>query len=211
MVSKLWLAIKPLLPWIIAIALILSAGGWLGSLYTSSQMQGDIQTANAATAKVLHQFDAYKTDVATQNAATEKQNQQQLEQQMALAESYRNKADELAAQLLAKNKELTLTRRKLEEKINELTLKDGASFTGIGPRALCLYSANLGYSSGPECSQYLSAANGGNAGYSTETGSAGAGLSPAGILRHSGEYGEWCQVLYNKLNTLRQLYGKEPQ
>lgn len=211
MVSKLWVVIKPLLPWIIAIALVFSAGAWLGSLYTASQMQGDIRAANAATANVQHQFDTYKTDVATQKAEREKQNQQQLEQQIALAATYRNQADALAAQLLAKNKELTLTRRKLEEKINALTLKDGAGFTGIGPRALCLYSANLGYSTGPECSQYLSAASGGNAGYSAETGSTGAGLSPAGILRHSGEYGEWCQVLHNKLNALRQLYGKEPQ
>lgn len=211
MVSKLWVVMKPLLPWIIAIAVVLSAGAWLGSLYTASRMQDDIRAANAATANVQHQFDTYKTDVATQDAEREKQNQQQLEQQIALATAYRDKADALAAQLLAKNNELTLTRRKLEEKINALTLKDGAGFTGIGPRALCLYSANLGYSSGPECSQYLSAANGGDAGYSAETGSTGAGLSPAGLLRHSGEYGEWCQVLRNKLNTLRQLYGKEPQ
>ncbi|OVZ94875.1 hypothetical protein CBW58_02040 [Yersinia frederiksenii] len=211
MVSKLWSVMKPLLPWIIAIAVVLSAGAWLGSLYTASRMQDDIRAANAATANVQHQFDTYKTDVATQDAEREKQNQQQLEQQIALAEAYRKSADELAAQLLAKNNELTLTRRKLEEKINALTLKDGAGFTGIGPRALCLYSANLGYPSGPECSQYLSAANGGDAGYSAETGSTSAGLSPAGLLRHSGGYGEWCQVLRNKLNTLRQLYGKEPQ
>ncbi|SQC88211.1 Uncharacterised protein [Klebsiella pneumoniae] len=24
-------------------------------------------------------------------------------------------------------------------------------------------------------------------------------------------YGEWCQLIRNKLNTIRQLYGKEPQ
>lgn len=211
MVSKLWVVIKPLLPWIIAIALVLSAGAWLGSLYTASRMQDDIQTANAATANVQHQFDTYKTDVATKDAEREKQHQQQVEQQIALSEAYRNKADALAAQLLAKNNELTLTRRKLEEKINALTLKDGTGFTGIGPRALCLYSANLGYSTGPECDQYLSAANSGNAGYSTEASGTSRGLSSAGLLRHSAGYGEWCQTLHNKLNTLRQLYGKEPQ
>jgi hypothetical protein len=68
MVSKLWVVIKPLLPWIIAIAVVLGAGAWLGSLYTASRMQDDIQTANAATANVQHQFDTYKTDVATKDA-----------------------------------------------------------------------------------------------------------------------------------------------
>lgn len=101
MVGKLWLAIKPLLPWIIAIALVLSAGAWLGSLYTSSQMQDDIQTANAATAQVQHQFDAYKTHVADEKAEREKQNQQQLRQQVVLVEKYRRQADELTDQLLA--------------------------------------------------------------------------------------------------------------
>lgn len=211
MVSKLWSVIKPLLPWIIAIALVLSAGAWLGSLYTSGQMQRDIRAANEETAQVQHQFDAYKTHVADEKAEREKQNQQQLRQQVVLVEQYRRQADELTDQLLAKNKELTRTQRLLNEKIFLLTLSDGASFTGIGPRALCLYSANLGYSTGPECDQYLSAANSGNAGYSTEASGTGRGLSSAGILRHSAGYGEWCQVLHNKLNTLRQLYGKEPQ
>ncbi|MEX7299821.1 hypothetical protein AB6U14_21690 [Klebsiella pneumoniae] len=34
---------------------------------------------------------------------------------------------------------------------------------------------------------------------------------PRGILGHSNAYGEWCQLIRNKLNTIRQLYGKEPQ
>ncbi|HGU9904406.1 TPA: hypothetical protein ACNFPO_004455 [Citrobacter freundii] len=211
MVSKFWALVKPLLPWLIAVAIVLCAGAWLGSLYTSGQMRDDVQTAKDETADIQHQFDAYKTDIATQNAEREKQNQQQLSQQLARAEQYRKQADDLAAQLLAKNSELATTQRQLHEKIFLLTLSDGDSFTGIGPRALCLYRANLGYSAGPECSEYLSATHGGNAGNSDETTRAGAGLSPAGILRHSNEYGEWCQILYNKLNTLRQLYGKEPQ
>ncbi|HCD6826921.1 TPA: hypothetical protein NDW10_005448, partial [Klebsiella pneumoniae] len=54
-------------------------------------------------------------------------------------------------------------------------------------------------------------ANGGNAGNSGDAGRAGGGLSPRGILGHSNAYGEWCQLIRNKLNTIRQLYGKEPQ
>lgn len=211
MASKLWELVKPLLPWLIAVAIVLCAGAWLGILYTSGQMRDDVQTAKDETTAIQHQLDAYKTDVTNEKAEREKQNQQQLSQQLALAELLRKKADDLATQLIAKNNELTRTQRLLHEKIFLLTLNDGAGFTGIGPRALCLYRANLGYPAGPDCDQYLSATDGGNAGYSGETASAGAGLSPAGILRHSNEYGEWCQVLYNKLNALRQLYGKEPQ
>lgn len=211
MVSKAWSLVKPLLPWIIAVAVVLCAGAWLGSLYTSSQMRDDVQTAKDETATIQSKFDAYKIDVADEKAEREKQNQQRLRQQVLLAEQYRNQANELDTRLLAVNKKLTQTQGLLHEKIFLLTLSDGAGFTGIGPRALCLYNANLGYPAGPECDQYLSDTHGGNAGYSSETASAGAGLSPAGILRHSNEYGEWCQVIYNKLNTLRQFYGKEPQ
>ncbi|HCD4735328.1 TPA: hypothetical protein NBR63_005577, partial [Klebsiella pneumoniae] len=100
---------------------------------------------------------------------------------------------------------------KLREKTDELARKDGPGWTGIGPGALCLYGQNLGYPAGPGCSEYLSTANGGNAGNSGDAGRAGGGLSPRGILGHSNAYGEWCQLIRNKLNTIRQLYGKEPQ
>lgn len=211
MVSKLWMLVKPLLPWLVAVALILFAGIWIGIQVCASQMRGDVQTANNATATVQKAFDDYKIEREKTDADKARQNQSQLQAQVNLAEHYRQQADKLSGELLAKGKALTIAQQKLKEKIDELARKDGAGWTGIGPGALCLYQQNLGYPAGPGCSQYLSAANSGNAGYSGDAGSAGGGLSPRGILGHSNDYGEWCQLIRNKLNTIRQLYGKEPQ
>lgn len=211
MVSKLWALIKPLLPWLIAIALVMGVGTWIGIQVCANQMRSDVQTAQQQAAKVQRDFDAYKVVVAGENEARARQNQQQLLAQRDLAEQYRQKADQLASELLTKGNELALTQRKLKEKINELTRKDGAGWTGIGPRALCLYQQNLGYPARPDCSQYLSTTNSRDAGYSGDAGGTDSGLSAGGILSHSNEYGEWCQLLRNKLNTIRQLYGKEPQ
>ncbi|OHY61262.1 hypothetical protein BB778_26370 [Pluralibacter gergoviae] len=211
MVSKLWMLVKPLLPWLVAVALILFAGIWIGIQVCASQMRGDVQTANNATATVQKAFDDYRIEREKTDADKARQNQSQLQAQVNLAEHYRQQADKLSGELLAKGKALTIAQQKLKEKIDELARKDGAGWTGIGPGALCLYQQNLGYPAGPGCSQYLSAANSGNAGYSGDAGSAGGGLSPRGILGHSNDYGEWCQRIRNKLNTLRQLYGKESQ
>ncbi|MGU5416650.1 hypothetical protein ACV1MK_26255 [Klebsiella michiganensis] len=211
MVSKLWTLVKPLLPWLVAVALILFAGIWIGIQVCASQMRDDVQTANNATTTVQKAFDDYKIEREKTDADKARKNQSQLQAQVNLAEYYRQQADKLSGELLAKGKELTLAQQKLKEKINELTRKDGDSWTGIGPRALCLYQQNLGYPAEPGCSQYLPAANSGNAGYSGDAGSAGGGLSPRGILGHSNDYGEWCQLIRNKLNTIRQLYSKEPQ
>ncbi|SAX58544.1 Uncharacterised protein [Klebsiella variicola] len=211
MASKLWALVKPLLPWMVAVALILFVGIWIGIQVTASQMRDDVQTANNATATVQKAFDNYKIEREKTDADKARQNQSQLQAQVNLAEHYRLQADKLSGELLAKGKALTIAQQKLREKTDELARKDGPGWTGIGPGALCLYGQNLGYPAGPGCSEYLSAANGGNAGNSGDAGRAGGGLSPRGILGHSNAYGEWCQLIRNKLNTIRQLYGKEPQ
>ncbi|CAM9228143.1 hypothetical protein [Klebsiella variicola] len=211
MASKLWALVKPLLPWLVAVALILFVGIWIGIQVTASQMRDDVQTANNATATVQKAFDDYKIEREKTDADKARQNQSQLQAQVNLAEHYRQQADKLSGELLAKGKALTIAQQKLREKTDELARKDGPGWTGIGPGALCLYEQNLGYSAGPGCGEYLSTANGGNAGNSGDAGRAGGGLSPRGILGHSNAYGEWCQLIRNKLNTIRQLYGKEPQ
>jgi hypothetical protein len=122
-------------------------------------MRGDVQTANNATATVQKAFDDYKIEREKTDADKARQNQSQLQAQVNLAEHYRQQADKLSGELLAKGKALTIAQQKLKEKIDELARKDGAGWTGIGPGALCLYQQNLGYPAGPGCSQYLSAAN----------------------------------------------------
>ena len=139
MVSKLWTLIKPLLPCLVAVALILFAGIWIGIQVCASQMRGDVQTANNATATVQKAFDDYKIEREKTDADKARQNQSQLQAQVNLAEHYRQQADKLSGDLLAKGKELAITKQKLKGKIDELTRKDGAGWTGICPRALCLY------------------------------------------------------------------------
>ncbi|HCB0915483.1 TPA: hypothetical protein MYM78_005826, partial [Klebsiella variicola subsp. variicola] len=57
MASKLWALVKPLLPWLVAVALILFVGIWIGIQVTAIQMRDDVQTANNATATVQKAFD----------------------------------------------------------------------------------------------------------------------------------------------------------
>lgn len=116
MVSKLWTLVKPLLPWLVAIALILFAGIWIGIQVCASQMRGDVQTANNATATVQKAFDDYKIEREKTDADTARQNQSQLQAQVNLAEHYRQQADKLSGELLAKSKALTIAQQKLKEK-----------------------------------------------------------------------------------------------
>ncbi|HHH3447453.1 TPA: hypothetical protein ACPZYF_003707 [Klebsiella pneumoniae] len=149
MASKLWALVKPLLPWLVAVALILFVGIWIGIQVTAIQMRDDVQTANNATATVQKAFDNYKIEREKTDADKARQNQSQLQAQVNLAEHYRQQADKLSGELLAKGKALTIAQQKLREKTDELARKDGPGWTGIGPGALCLYGQNLGYPVGP--------------------------------------------------------------
>ncbi|HCD4735218.1 TPA: hypothetical protein NDW10_005499, partial [Klebsiella pneumoniae] len=102
MASKLWALVKPLLPWLVAVALILFVGIWIGIQVTASQMRDDVQTANNATATVQKAFDNYKIEREKTDADKARQNQSQLQAQVNLAEHYRLQADKLSGELLAK-------------------------------------------------------------------------------------------------------------
>lgn len=114
--------------------------------------------------------------------------------------------DRLTSELQAKKSELEQRKQELKKAISDAVKRD-VGFTGIGPRGLCLYNSALGYA----CDQYLPAAAGGTAGRVGETTGSGAGLSPAGLLNHSSEYGAWCQRLESQLIKLRQWYDREEQ
>lgn len=77
---------------------------------------GDVQTANNATVTVQKAFDDYKIEREKTDADKARQNQSQLQAQVNLAEYYRQQADKLSGELLAKGKELTLAQQKLKEK-----------------------------------------------------------------------------------------------
>ena len=210
--------LRPVLPWLIGAGLILSAGIWLGKIYGAYTRQKDVDAAVQAADKVQSQFDAFKTLTAEKDAARAaddaekaRQNALQAAKQVVLLEKYRQQAEQADAALLAREKELTAVKQKLEKSIEKVTRSDGAVWTGIGPQSLCVYRQNLGYPAGPECEQRLSATNPTDAGHSTQTGSAGAGLSPSGLLNHAGEYGEWCGKLESKLRAIGQMYGKDAQ
>lgn len=134
------------------------------------------------------------------------------EKAAALEEAWRKQADiererdQLARELQQQKNELEKKKNELKKAIRD-AVKADVGFNGIGPRGLCLYNNALGY----PCDNRLQATSGGTAGRVGETSGSGGGLSPAGLLNHSGDYGAWCQKLESQLIKLGAWYDRGEQ
>ncbi|AIK14251.1 hypothetical protein GZ59_24540 [Pectobacterium atrosepticum] len=124
-----------------------------------------------------------------------------LQKAIADADTQRQRADQLSVELLQTKAELSKTKNQLKRTINDVVKKDGATFTGIGPDSLRLYRAGLGYPADD-----LPEAASGAAVYPADAVRARGGLSPAGLLEHSADYGEWCLILRENMAKLNQFY-----
>lgn len=132
------------------------------------------------------------------------------EKAAALADAWRKQADiererdQLARELQQQKNELEKKKNELKKAISD-AVKGDVGFTGIGPRGLCLYNRALGY----PCDNRLQKTTGGVAGRVGETSGSGGGLSPAGLLKQSADYGAWCQRLESQLIKLGAWYDRE--
>ncbi|MBN3254306.1 hypothetical protein H5A33_06655 [Pectobacterium brasiliense] len=129
-----------------------------------------------------------------------------LQKAIADADAQRQRADQLAAELLQTKAELNQTKTQLKRKIPDVVKADGTAFTGIGPDSLRLYRASLGYPTDD-----LPEAASGAAVYPADAARARGGLSPAGLLDHSADYGEWCLILRENMTKLNQFYVERNQ
>ena len=134
------------------------------------------------------------------------------EKAAALADAWRKQADiererdQLARELQQQKNELEKKKNELKKAISD-AVKGDVGFTGIGPRGLCLYNRALGY----PCDNRLQKTTGGVAGRVGETSGSGGGLSPAGLLKQSADYGAWCQRLEKQLTELNAWYDRGEQ
>lgn len=188
---------------LVVIAVLMVAGAVLGYLIAGHGYQQDIDQANRRESQTRAEFDAFKISTQTDKTAEAQRHAAELASALVRLRQYQQEAETLSAQLLTKQSELDQARITFQRTIKNVIEKDGAAYTGIGPRSLCAYRASLGY---PECDQRLQTAHGGDAGHPAETARAAGGLSPAGILNSASDYGAWCQTLEAKLRTLKMFY-----
>lgn len=173
-----------------------------GERAQQTDLQETIKTLRDSSDKKTAQILAYERDkrlAAEQHAAA-------LQKALADTAAQRARADQLAAELLQTQTELSQANEQRKKDIPHAIKNDGHAFTGIGPDSLRLYRANLGYTD--DGLSGTGQAPGGAALYPADATRARGGLSPAGLLNHSGDYGEWCLILREKMTKLNQFYAE---
>ncbi|MEQ9860614.1 hypothetical protein OI450_14350 [Pectobacterium cacticida] len=173
----------------------------VGKHAQQADLQATIKTLRDSIDKKTAQILAYEQDkrqAAEQHAAA-------LQKAKEDTAAQRARADQLAAELLQTQAELSQANEQRKKDIPHAIKNDGHAFTGIGPDSLRLYRANLGYTD--YSLSGTGQAPGGAALYSADATRTRGGLSPAGLLGHSGDYGEWCLTLRGKLEQLNKFYN----
>lgn len=133
--------------------------------------------------------------------------EQRLTEQAVAQEAYQHlneQAHQVGWELLKTKQQLEVTQRQLKQRIPDASRTDGPRFTGIGPDSLRLYRQFLGYSASGEAD--LPAADTGHAGEASASAGTEAGLSPADLLDHAADYGQWCQQLDAQLSAYIRLH-----
>ncbi|MBN3174843.1 hypothetical protein H4F69_14945 [Pectobacterium brasiliense] len=198
--------VKTYWPHILILGAVAASGYNIGHIAGKNAKQAELQEAitelSADNKLKTGQITAYEQDkrlAAEQHVAA-------LQKAIADADAQRKRADQLAAELLQTKAELGKTKTQLKRKIPDVVKTDGANFTGIGPDSLRLYRAGLGY-----LADDLPQTSGGAAVYPADAARSRGGLSPAGLLDHSADYGEWCLILRENMTKLNQFYVERNQ
>ena len=206
--SLIWMAVKRYWALLLFLLFAMLGGAVIGSAIT----EHEFNAAQTKSAKALSDKSAelaeLKITYANEKRVLAEKQSQALAGALAKQQEYNQYANQLSGELIKAQQELSRTQQKLKRSIANATQHDGAAFTGLGPDSLRLYQTALGYTSSDLC---VPDTQRGNAGNTSEASCTSGGLPPEDLLSHASDYGEWCQLIRNKLNTIRQLYGKEPQ
>lgn len=191
------------LPWWVKPLLITALAGV--ALYGADQF-GYQRAANVYTAQL-------STADADHTRQLLRLTEQRLTEQTVAQEAYQRlneQAHQVGWELLQTKQQLEVTQRQLKQRIPDATRTDGPRFTGLGPDSLRLYRQLLGYSASGEAD--LPAADAGNVGEAAAAAGTEAGLSPADLLDHAADYGQWCQQLDAQLSAYIRLHSAtEPE
>lgn len=191
------------LPWWVKPLLTTALAG--AALYSADQF-GYQRAANLYTAKL-------STADADHTRQLLRLTEQRLTEQAVTQEAYQRlneQAHQVSWELLLTKQQLEVTQRQLKQRIPNAVRTDGPRFTGLGPDSLRLYRQLLGYSASGEAD--LPAADAGHVGEAAAAAGTEAGLSPADLLDHAADYGQWCQQLDAQLSAYIRLHSAtEPE
>lgn len=181
-------------PHILILVAVAAFGYNIGHIKGKNATQTELQADNQLKASQIRGYEQDKRLAAEQHVAA-------LQKAIADAEAQRQRADQLAVELLQVKAELSKTKTQLKRKIPDVVKTDGVAFTGIGPDSLRLYRASLGYPADdlPDAASRAAV-------YPADATGTRRGLSPAGLLDHSADYGEWCLILRENMTRLNQFY-----
>lgn len=196
---------------LLIIVALVGGGIWFGMFLSDKALAEQALTFSQEKQKLTDDFRAQKSAWDKERLAAASQYATDLRAALDRQKAWQDKADELTRQMAEKERQHTRAVNDLQRRLNDAINSDGDTYTGIGPAGLQLWREALGYpgaenlSAGHGLSEASSGATG-NPGNATGT---GGGLSPAGIIRNSGEYGKWCLVMRDKLQALNDFYSKE--
>ncbi|KNC89914.1 hypothetical protein [Trabulsiella odontotermitis] len=196
---------------LLVIAVLLGGGVWVGMFLSEKALTEQALTFSQEKQKLTDDFSAQKSAWDKERLAAASQYAVDLRAALDRQKAWQDKADALSRQMAEKERQHTRTVNDLQRRLNDALESDGGTYTGIGPASLQLWRESLGYpgaesiTAGHGLSEAASSATG-NTGNATGT---EGGLSPSGIISHSGEYGKWCLLMRDRLQALNDFYNKE--
>lgn len=190
---------------------LFSGGMWLGITATHHELSEQALAFANEKQELTDDFNAQKKQWDKERITAASKYATDLQSALNNQQAWQDKADVLSRELADKERQHTRTVNDLKRRLSDALKSDGTTYTGIGPASLQLWRESLGYpgtesfTAGDSLSETASgvAGNTGNA-----SGTRG-GLSPAGILSHSGEYGKWCLTLRDRLQAISDFYNSK--
>lgn len=210
----MWVAALKLLKaeWrsLLVVLVLTGAGVWFGTFLTSQQLSDQALSFSQEKSRLNDGFNAQKTQWDKERLAAANQYAADLNAALKAKSAWQQKADELTRTLADKEQQHKRNIADLKKRLNDAIARDGSTYTGLGPHSLQLWREALGYpgAEGINAGNGVPETTGGHAADSTDAYGSGGGLSPAGIVNHSAEYGQWCLVLRDRLQALNDYYNR---
>lgn len=200
---------------LLVMAALLGGGVWFGTHLTAGKLSDQKASYETALRSQSDRFSDERAQWQVQKTAAANQYAADLKEALRQRDAEQVRADALTAQLakLASDSERRVS--DIKRRLNDALKRDGSSYTGLGPDGMQLWLDALGWSADGT----LSAAAG--HGVPETTGSAaagaghartaGAGLTPGGIITGSAAYGQWCLSLRDRLQAINDFYATGAQ
>jgi len=195
---------------LLLIVVLVGVGVLFGSFITSSKL--DKQALKFAEQKqtLTDDFNAQKNQWEQERTAAADKYATDLQTALDTQAVWKQKADALSVKLAENERAYTRKVNDLKQRLKDALKSDGNAYTGIGPAGLQLYTEALGYGNQSVTAGVgVSGTASVNAGAAGNAISPGGGLSAGGIISHATEYGQWCLILRDRLQALKNYYTSQ--